>query len=64
MNVHVLDTPVQLPKPDMEIVIGSREKLKRQANALGDIYLPVMKETLRSLLDGKRLMNPTFPTSN
>ncbi|SOS36089.1 toxin [Pseudomonas syringae group genomosp. 3] len=51
MNVYVLDTPVQLPKPDMEIVIGSREKLKHQADALGDIYLPVMKETLCSLVN-------------
>ncbi|OSN36425.1 hypothetical protein BV321_01855 [Pseudomonas syringae pv. actinidiae] len=34
MNVYVLDTPVQLPKPNMEIVIGSREKLKHQADAL------------------------------
>ncbi|KPW51035.1 Binary cytotoxin component [Pseudomonas syringae pv. antirrhini] len=51
MNVHVLDTPFQLPQPDMEIIIGSREKLKHQADALGDIYLPVMKETLRSLVN-------------
>ncbi|RMO81216.1 hypothetical protein ALQ33_200155 [Pseudomonas syringae pv. philadelphi] len=51
MNVHVLDTPFQLPKPDMEIIVGSREKLKHQADALGDIYLPVMKETLRSLVN-------------
>ncbi|WP_122301596.1 toxin, partial [Pseudomonas syringae] len=50
MNVHSLNTPVKLPKPGMEIVIGSREKLKHQADALGDIYLPVMKETLRSLV--------------
>ncbi|GAO91480.1 binary cytotoxin component, partial [Pseudomonas syringae pv. actinidiae] len=34
MNVYVLNTPVQLPKPNMEIVIGSREKLKHQADAL------------------------------
>ncbi|RMM70176.1 hypothetical protein ALQ72_100706, partial [Pseudomonas syringae pv. maculicola] len=32
MNVHALNTPVKLPKPDMEIVIGSREKLKHQAD--------------------------------
>jgi len=50
MNVHVLATPAQLPKPDMAIIIASREKLKREADRLGDIYLPVMNEALLSLL--------------
>ncbi|KPX32063.1 Binary cytotoxin component [Pseudomonas tremae] len=50
MNVHVLDTPFQLPAPNMEVLVAGREKLKQQADALGDIYLPVMMETLRSLL--------------
>ncbi|KPY82994.1 alpha-xenorhabdolysin family binary toxin subunit B [Pseudomonas syringae pv. tagetis] len=50
MNVHVLGTPFQLPTPDMEVIVSSREELRRKADALGDIYLPVMKETLRSLI--------------
>ncbi|MCF5467888.1 alpha-xenorhabdolysin family binary toxin subunit B [Pseudomonas syringae] len=50
MNVHVLDTPFQLPKPDIAIIATSREKLKQTADTLGDIYLPVIKETLRSMV--------------
>lgn len=50
MTVHVLDTPFQLPKPDVDVIIASREKLKQTSDALPDVYLPVLKETLRSLV--------------
>lgn len=50
MTVHVLDTPLQLPKPDLAVVIARRTELKRSANALSDFYLPLIRETLVSLI--------------
>lgn len=49
MTIHELDTPFQLPRPDTAILKTSREDLVHQINALGDIYLPVLGETLQAL---------------
>ena len=50
MNVYVLDVPFSLPRPDLEVVADSRLSIQRQAEALGDLYLPVLTESLGSLL--------------
>ncbi|WP_459748865.1 alpha-xenorhabdolysin family binary toxin subunit B [Pseudomonas sp. 3A(2025)] len=50
MTVHVLDTPLQLPKPDLAVVIARRTELNRSANTLSDFYLPLIRETLLSLI--------------
>lgn len=50
MTVHVLDTPLTLPTPDLTVVISRRTELKRTANTLSNFYLPVVKEALGSLL--------------
>jgi len=49
MTVHELDTPFQLPRPDIEILKTSREDLQHQINTLSDIYLPVLREKLLDL---------------
>lgn len=50
MTVHILDTPLQLPVPDLSVVNLRRTEMKRHANTLSDSYLPVIKETLTSLI--------------
>lgn len=50
MTVHVLDTPLQLPKPDLTVVTARRTELKRSAGTLGEFYLPVVREALSSLI--------------
>lgn len=50
MNVHAMDTPFLLPKPDLDVLVANRALLRRQAEALGDIHLPVKGEKLLSLI--------------
>lgn len=50
MTVHVMDTPFQLPKPDLDVLVAKRAQLRRQAEALSEIHLPVKREKLISLI--------------
>ncbi|MFS2157478.1 alpha-xenorhabdolysin family binary toxin subunit B [Pseudomonas sp. Pseusp122] len=49
MTIHTIDTPFQLPQPDIAVVNKNRQEFNRQASALSDIYLPVLKEKLLDL---------------
>ncbi|WP_219064308.1 alpha-xenorhabdolysin family binary toxin subunit B [Pseudomonas sp. UMAB-08] len=49
MTVHMLDTPYQLSQPDLEVVRVSRAEIDHHVIALGNIYLPVLKEKLQAL---------------
>lgn len=51
MTVHVMDTPFQLPRPDLDVLVVNRAQLRRQAEALSDIHLPVKREKLLSLIE-------------
>lgn len=47
---YIMDAPLQLPTPDMTAFNSSRTQLRQQALALSNIYLPRLREKLRSLL--------------
>jgi len=49
MTVHMLDTPYQLPQPDLEIIRVSRAEINHHVIALGNIYLPVLRDELLGL---------------
>jgi hypothetical protein len=49
MTVHLLDTPYQLPQPDLDIIRSSRAEIDHHVIALGNIYLPVLKDELLGL---------------
>lgn len=49
MTVHLLDTPYQLPQPDLEVIRVSRAEINHHVIALGNIYLPVLKDELSGL---------------
>jgi len=49
MTVHLLDTPYQLPHPDLNIIRTSRAEIDHHVIALGTIYLPVLKDELLGL---------------
>ncbi|MGV8862301.1 MAG: alpha-xenorhabdolysin family binary toxin subunit B [Pseudomonas sp.] len=49
MTVHLLDTPYQLPQPDLEIIRVSRTEINHHVIALGNIYLPVLRDELLGL---------------
>lgn len=49
MTVYTLDTPFQLPRPDIAVLKTSREDLRHQISGLSDIYLPVLRDTLLAL---------------
>lgn len=51
MNVHVMDTPFLLPKPDLDVLVANRAQLRRYTEALGEIHLPVKREKLLSLIE-------------
>ena len=51
MTVHVMESPFQLPRPDLEVLAANRAQLRRQAEAVGDIHLPVKREKLLSLIE-------------
>ncbi|WNW13274.1 alpha-xenorhabdolysin family binary toxin subunit B [Pseudomonas sp. DTU_2021_1001937_2_SI_NGA_ILE_001] len=50
MTVHVLETRFQLPEIDLSAVNTHRAQLRHTAESLADIYLPVKREILLSLL--------------
>ena len=49
MTVHMLDTPYQLPQPDLDVIRVSRTEINHHVLALGNIYLPVLKDELSGL---------------
>ncbi|WP_295476506.1 alpha-xenorhabdolysin family binary toxin subunit B [uncultured Pseudomonas sp.] len=50
MTVHVLDIPFQLPNIDLIAANTHRAQIRHTAESLADIYLPVKREILLSLL--------------
>ncbi|MFJ3484766.1 alpha-xenorhabdolysin family binary toxin subunit B [Pseudomonas sp. NPDC090202] len=49
MTVDQLDAPLQLPVLDIELLRKSADTLSQGAAGLGDIYMPVLQDTLKAL---------------